>query len=196
MPHLLPCSSVWLHLSLLIEWCPLSSKLWILVCSYNDVRQRQRRVKGAARGGIRRWIEIEVHPGWENRWESGGRMGGKIMLPKGNYELKNYRRMRKSFSLKRCVCVKLKQKRGMIRLIVRKGPKLYKHRKQRKKRTCGLKRQFFPSLDILFLETYSFCCTCGWVFTQLLAHTHEHWHVHWIRWQSLVIQMNQQVNIR
>lgn len=102
-------------------------------------------MKGAARGGIRRWIEIEVHPGWENRWESRGRTGGKIMLRKGKYELKNYRRMRKRFSLKRCVCVyvKLKQKRGMIRLIVRQGPKLYKHRKQRKKRTCGLKRQFF-----------------------------------------------------
>lgn len=63
--------------------------------------------------------------------------------------------------------MKLKQKRGMIRLIVKQGPKLYKHRKQRKKRTCGLKRQFFPFLDILFLETYSFCCTCGWI-----LHTH------------------------
>lgn len=30
--------------------------------------------------------------------------GGKIMLRKGKYELKNYRRMRKRFSLKRCVC--------------------------------------------------------------------------------------------
>lgn len=45
-----------------------------------------------------------------------------------------------------------------------------------------------------FLATYNAAHVGGFPLSlKSCMYTHEHWHVHWIWWQSSVIQMNQQV---